>query len=150
MRIWTGMAAAALVVSAACGTETDGPPHIEVDRTACAHCGMLVSEPVYASAYRRGDGEARVFDDIGCLLKAAGGETDRANLRFWFHDAAAAPAAVWIDRAEAVLVRSGQLRTPMDGGYVAYRGDDAARRGAARHQGEVAGRLDDVLRSKGL
>lgn len=150
MRIWRAMAAATLVVSVACGTATDGPPHIEVDRTACARCGMLVSEPVYAAAYRRGDGEARVFDDIGCLLSATRAESDRANLRFWFHDAAAAPDAVWFDASEAVLVRSAHLRTPMDGGYVAYRGQEAARHAAARHQGRIAGGLDDVLRSEGL
>ena len=150
MRLMEWIAAAALVVSAACGSGAEGPPRIEVDRTACAHCGMLVSEPVYAAAYRRADGEARVFDDIGCLVKAAAGEADRTRLRFWFHDAGAAPAASWMDGAAAVFVKSAALRTPMNGGYVAYRDEAAARRGAAQHRGDIAGRLDDVLRSKGL
>ena len=45
-------AAAAAVLTTACGVKADGPPEIEVDRTSCAHCGMLISEPVYAAAYR--------------------------------------------------------------------------------------------------
>ena len=64
----------------ACGAKADGPPHIEVDRTPCAHCGMLISEPVFAAAYRAPGSEARVFDDIGCLLAAASrGQWDEAE-----------------------------------------------------------------------
>ena len=59
---------------AACGVKADGPPDIVVDRTACATAGCSISEPVYAAAYRTPRSEARVFDDIGCLLEAAARE----------------------------------------------------------------------------
>ena len=36
---------------AACATRADGPPEIVVDRTACSHCGMLISEPASAAAF---------------------------------------------------------------------------------------------------
>ena len=135
-----------LAASAACGVAADGPPHIEVDRTPCAHCGMLISEPTFAAAYRRHGSDARIFDDIQCLLNAMSGEANPERLRFWFHDAA---TAVWIDRTEAVFVGSARLRTPMAGGIVAYKGLAAARRGAADHQGEILGAFEDLLQSKG-
>ena len=95
--------AMATALSAACGVKADGPPHIEVDRTPCAHCGMLISEPVYAAAYRTARSESRVFDDIGCLLKAAAQEPRGDALRFWFHDTA---TAVWIDGTDTLFVSS--------------------------------------------
>jgi copper chaperone NosL len=133
------------MLTAACGAKADGPPEILVDRTACAHCGMLVSEPAFAAAYQRDGSDARIFDDIGCLLNAVKGEANPERLRFWFHDAG---TAVWIDRTEAVFVKSARLRTPMSGGVVAFRGQAAAERGAAGHQGTVVGTFDELLISQ--
>ena len=64
------LALVALTANIACGVSADTPPPIEIDRTACSHCGMLVSEEVYAAAYSVPGAEPRVFDDIGCLLDA--------------------------------------------------------------------------------
>ena len=130
------VAVVAAAIGAACGVKADGPPHFEVDRTPCAHCGMLISEPVYAAAYRAARSESRVFDDIGCLLKAAAQEPRADALRFWFHDAA---TAVWIDGTDAI-------RTPMGGGLVAFRDLAAAREAATRQQGSVVPSLEELLR----
>ena len=135
-------AAAAAVLGTACGVKADGPPHIEVDRTLCAHCGMLISEPIYAAAYRTPRSESLAFDDIGCLLKAAAQEPRADALRFWFHDAA---TAVWIDGTDAMFVSSTTLRTPMGGGLVAFRDPAAAREAAARQQGRVLTSLEQLL-----
>ena len=131
----------ALAASTACGEKAGGPPAIQVDRTACSHCGMLISEPAYAAAYRAPGSDSRVFDDIRCLLDAARKEPRADALRFWFHDAA---SAVWIDGTDAVFVNSPSLRTPMGGGLVAYRDHAVAREAAARHQGSVIGSLSDL------
>lgn len=141
-RVLIGAAALAAALGAACGATAEGPPHLEVDRTPCAHCGMLISEPIYAAAYRTPRSEPRVFDDIGCLLKAAAEEPRADALRFWFHDAA---TAVWIDGTDAVFVSSTNLRTPMGGGLVAYRDPAAAREAAAHQQGRVLPSLKDLL-----
>ena len=118
----------------ACGARADGPPAIEVDRTACSHCGMLVSERAYAAAYRSAGGEPRVFDDIKCLLDAVAREPEMDRLQFWFHDAA---SAAWIGGSEAVFVTSPQLRTPMGGGAIAFRDRAAALDWAARNGGTL-------------
>lgn len=136
---------ATLAAGTACGVKADGPPHIEVDRTPCAHCGMLVSEPTFAAACRRDGFDARIFDDIGCLLNATAAEGNPERVRFWFHDA---ETARWIDRTEAVFVRSARLRTPMGGGLVAFAGMAAARRGAHRHDGHVVGTFEELLTTR--
>lgn len=138
-------AAAAAALGTACGVRADGPPDIAVDRTPCAHCGMLISEPIYAAAYRTARSESRVFDDIGCLLKAAAQEPRADALRFWFHDAA---TAVWIDGTDAVFVSSSALRTPMGGGLVAFRDPAVAREAAERQQGSVVPSLQELLQRR--
>lgn len=132
---------------AGCGATAEGPPEILVDRTPCAHCGMLISEPAYAAAYRAPGSESRVFDDIGCLLASARNETAPAALTFWFHDAG---TAGWIDGRHAVLVRAATIRTPMGGGLIAFRDRTAAADAAARYQGAMVGSVEDLLAGQGL
>ena len=107
-----------LSLTAGCSAKADGPPAIQVDRTACAHCTMLVSDERFAAAYETAGGEPRVFDDIGCLLDAVRKEASADALRFWFHDAL---TGEWIRGDEAVFVRSDRVKTPMGGGILAYR-----------------------------
>lgn len=132
----------AVAAGLACGVRADGPPRIEEDRTACAHCGMLVSERVFAAAYRAPGQPARVFDDIGCLRSAAAGERDPAALTFWFHDAV---TREWIAGERASFVHAASLKTPMAGGMLAYDGVEAAGRGAAEHRGRVIRSIAELL-----
>lgn len=145
MKLTLALLATTLLMTAGCGVTAEGPPEIVVDRTACSHCGMLISEPLYAAAYRAPGAEGQVFDDIGCLLEAARGETG-ASLRFWFHDAL---HGGWIEGAEAVFVVSPEIRTPMGGGLIAYRDPAAAEQAAGRHRGEVVRSLGELLTRKG-
>jgi copper chaperone NosL len=135
----------ALLWAPACGTHAAGPPEIVVDRSVCSHCGMLISEPVYAAAYQGPAGTGRVFDDIGCMLAAARSEAG-GHLRFWFHDAS---QGGWIEGREAVFVESKEFRTPMGGGLIAYREPSAAGQAAGRSHGEVVRSLEELLRRKG-
>lgn len=138
------VAVVTLAAGAGCGVKADGPPHIEVDRTPCAHCGMLISETMFAAAFRAPGAEARAFDDIGCLVASAKREADSGGLHFWFHDAT---SGSWISGADATFVKSERLRTPMNGGLVAYRDLSDAQRGAAEYRGRVIANLADLLRS---
>lgn len=133
---------AALVSSAACGGGQDGPPVIAIDRSACAHCGMFISEPRFAAAYRAPGAEARLFDDLGCLLDALRREDGAPDGRFWVHDAV---TAEWLPGERAVFVEAARLRTPMASGLAAYESEDAARRAAAELDGRVVGALPALL-----
>ena len=132
------------VTITACGGKRSGPPEIVVDRTACSHCGMLISEPLYAAAYQVKDAEPRVFDDIGCLRKAAGSQAGPVTL--WFHDA---DDRAWIGGERAVFVSSPDIQTPMGGGVIAFRDRAAADRAAATHRGRVIDSVAALLSEKG-
>ena len=143
MRVLPVVLAAGLV--AACVGRAEGPPELVVDRTACSHCGMLVSEPTYAAAFRAPGTAGRVFDDIGCLLAAARQNPD-ATARFWFHDAT---HGGWIEGTEAVFMTAPGLRTPMGGGIVAYRDAKDAEKAAASRGGTVVPSLAALRQRNG-
>jgi copper chaperone NosL len=140
------MLSAIALLSTACAVKAGGPPEIVVDRDACSHCGMLISEPIYAAAYRPAGAAARLFDDIDCLRKAA--RTEAGPLTYWFRDA---DDGAWLDGPQASFVSSPEVRSPMGGGLLAYRDRGAAERSAARRHGRVIGSLDDLLaKERGL
>ncbi|HVR30023.1 MAG TPA: nitrous oxide reductase accessory protein NosL [Thermoanaerobaculia bacterium] len=132
-----------------CRGDGAGPPEITLDRTACAECGMLISEPGYAAAYAAGR-TTRVFDDIACLLRAldeheldlvaragdAEGEGG-ATAQVWLYG----DDSRWIAGDAAFFVRSDRLETPMGGGIKAVADRAAAEELAARVDGAI---FDDL------
>ena len=134
---------AATLAASGCEVAADGPPEILVDRTACSHCRMLISEPAFAAAYKAPGAAARVFDDIGCLRAALHTET-ATGVQFWFHDFS---HGGWITGTEATFVASPDIRTPMGGGIVAFRDDAAA---ASQHGERIADLAQLLARKDGL
>lgn len=132
------------LLASACGVNAAGPPAITVDHTPCSHCGMLISEPAFAAAYRVDGQEARVFDDIGCLLNAL--RTGPAAPAIWVQDAA---GAGWIDASDATYVTSSRIPTPMNGGVLAYASADAAAQTAHAQGGELVRSFAELATRKG-
>ena len=128
------------LLSSACGAQAMGPPELVVDRTACSHCGMYVSEPVYAAAYQVGDNDPRVFDDIGCMLDAVERET-ASPITIWLQDA---NGSGWLNADDAFVVHSARIRTPMSGGFLAYADAEAADQAAAAYGGRVTRSLHEL------
>jgi copper chaperone NosL len=142
MKFKQGILGLALLTAIGCRVSAEDPPEIVVDRTVCSHCGMLISETLYAAASRAPGTPGRVFDDIGCLL-ADVRDGSGSDQRFWFHDAA---HGAWIDGTDAVFVKSPDFRTPMGGGLLAYSSPAAAAEAAGRSDGEVLPSLQVLLR----
>lgn len=143
-RSWFAIVAGTLLATA-CGATATGPPEIVVDRTTCSHCGMLVSEPVYAAAFKVSGDEPRVVDDIGCLLDAlrrhAAPPTD-----VWVQDAT---GGGWLDPGAATFVASPRIRTPMNGGVLAYADAAAAERAATAHGGAMVRSFEALMAQRG-
>lgn len=133
------------LLAAGCSAKAAGPPEIVVDRTMCSHCGMLVSEPIYAAAYQTRDEQPRVFDDIGCLLTAVRRESATPH-HLWFQDA---NGGGWLDAGTAVIIATPHVSTPMHGGFLAYADAATAATAAAAHRGDVVGSLPELMTWKG-
>jgi nitrous oxide reductase accessory protein NosL len=132
----------AALVLAGCSASADGPPEIALDRTACARCGMLVSDVRFAAAAGKQGAAPQVFDDIGCLRAAVLARPALRDATFWFHDAAHGD---WIRGGDVTFVASAAIQTPMGGGYLAFRDPATAEREAAARQGRVIRSLDALL-----
>jgi copper chaperone NosL len=92
---------------------------------------MLVSDLAFAAAYRTEDGDARIFDEIGCLLR----DLPSSGARVFVHDY---ETSEWLDGDAAFYVRSESIQTPMGGGIVAF----SSRETAERHEGKILGLSD--------
>lgn len=94
---------------------------------------MIISEPVYAAAYRTSGGEVRLFDDIGDILQY---HRDRSEsvAQFWVHDYG---SREWLRAERAFYVQSSGLRTPMGHGIAALGSEVDAQLLAARLDGVV-------------
>ena len=145
--MWTSrlVIVAFALLATACGAKAMGPPEIVMDRTACSHCGMIVSEPVYAAAFQPHDEEPRVFDDIGCMLQALRTEA-ASSMNVWVQDAS---GGGWLDADGAIFVASPQLRTPMGGGLLAYADEAAAGKAASTLGGEVVRSFRELIDRRG-
>lgn len=84
------LAAAVLAVAGLAGAfvlaqrSPQGPVPVAWDRTACARCRMLVSEPRFAAQLHSPSGEVFHFDDPGCLLLFERERAEPARAA-WFH-----------------------------------------------------------------
>ena len=122
----------ALTLLTACAGQEFKPVEIS-DGELCTFCKMAVSERRYAAQLLNEDGEAFLFDDIGCMRRYV----DETRFR---------PAAVfvidfdskeWLDGKKAFYVRSQEFQTPMGGQTAAYRSDDDARAAVKKYGGEL-------------
>jgi len=129
----------AAVAAYGCGGAETGPPALELDRSACAGCGMLISDPAFAAGYRVGHNSA-VFDDIGCLLRHLDHEGLAAapELELWF----LGNDSEWFPSAQASFVYSTELETPMGGHIQAFRDRSSAQSTATRVGGELVSDFD--------
>ncbi len=124
------------LLASACARQepTSGPPEIAYGRDICVQCGMIISEPRFATAYRLPDGTVEKFDDLGGLLVHGHqtGELDRATV--WVHDA---DTEEWVDADAAFYVATATGQTPMGYGIFAFADRKAAERFAAGSGGTV-------------
>lgn len=112
-----GLLAAAPLL-AACKPQTEGPEEIRYSREVCEICGMIISDPFFASEVRGGPDKRLVkFDDIGDAVHWLQMQTwkDDPEIEFWVMSAE--NGTDWMD-ARASYYRSGAV-SPMDYGFAA-------------------------------
>lgn len=105
------------------GADLDQPPTFRFGYDSCDYCRMLITEPRYAAALRLIDGQARRFDDIGCLLHYLQAHPSEPQAHIWVNDYL---QERWLRAEVALYVQSDRLTTPMGYGIVALADSIAA------------------------
>jgi copper chaperone NosL len=139
---WRWLFLIALAVLAACtgGPTTPEPAKIRFGETTCTECGMIISQPKYASSFAYAESEGRFkslpFDDIGDMLAYMRKHSDLIPVGAWVHDYI---SEEWIDAEGAYFVHSDAIRSPMGHGIAAF----ADRATAEQFAGEIGGQVLD-------
>jgi copper chaperone NosL len=119
-----------------CSAQTptvDSPPEIYYGEDVCIQCNMIISEARFAAGYRTPNGEARIFDDIGGMLKFDR-EVQEEIYQAWVHDFS---SEEWIHADQAYYVVGDEIYSPMAFGMVAFLDLEAAELFAEEKQGDV-------------
>ena len=112
-----------VVVIAACsqGSAILAPPEIHFGEDVCADCGMIISDPRFASAYafeiEPGRYQNVAFDDMGDMVHFIKNNPDKAPSGAWAHDYA---SEEWLVAEAAWYVVSSEIRSPMGHGIAAF------------------------------
>lgn len=125
-----------LFVLSACGSpaaDLDLPPEILYGQDACEQCGMIINEPRYAASYTTTSGNVRRFDDLGGMLVYDEQHQDKVHI-YWVHDYS---TEAWLNAANATIVHSPDLVSPMAWGLAAFTSQADAEQFAAENNGTV-------------
>ena len=120
---------AALGIAALPHPAAGAAPAIRYGQESCAYCGMSISDPRFAGAWRAVSEQH--FDDIGCLVNALRRDHPAQPLLF-VHDFT---TSEWLDATLAYYLLASEVRTPMAYHVAAFRHREAAERAAALQMG---------------
>lgn len=122
-----------LSLFAACAAPEIKPVELHAE-DMCAHCKMAISEKQYASEFVTADGDARKFDDLGCMLDYLK-EKKPQGATFFVNDY---NTKQWLKADDAYFVRSSEINSPMSGGIIAFKNQPDAQQAAAKFKGTQA------------
>jgi len=124
-----------LLVLAACGPapDLDTPPEILYGQDPCDQCGMIINEPRFAASYVTTSGDVHRFDDIGEMLAYDQEHQDNVHI-YWAHDY---NTEAWLNAANASIVHSPELASPMAWNLAAFADQADAEQFAAENEGIV-------------
>lgn len=124
-----------VLIFSACSSSNDfdEPPEIVYGEDTCDRCMMIINEARFATAYVTSDGETRLFDDIGGMIRQDV-ELNEDVAVYWVHDY---ESEEWLKAESAAYVKKEGLITPMGFGIVAFTSQDRAESWAEEEGGVV-------------
>jgi copper chaperone NosL len=123
------------VLLAACQEPTAKPVDIRTEIDKCNNCKMGISDVRYAAELVDKAGTMRKFDEIGCLVSYIKSKAPQRDYRAAF--AMDYDGKEWLKSDEAFYVKSEAIKTPMNGGIVAFKDKARAEAVAGQFKGQV-------------
>jgi copper chaperone NosL len=132
----------ALVLTlAGCRKSPVMPENISSD-DACYFCKSPIAEAEFAAEFLTSSGSVHKFDDMACLIASAR-VTGKDNIQSIY--VMAADSKTWASAELVKFVRSDKLRTPKNGGLIAFKDPAKAQDLASRYQAELF-KIDDLIK----
>jgi nitrous oxide reductase accessory protein NosL len=136
-----GVLFCAVLISCACEKTPVKPVNIN-ENDICFYCKSPITDVAFAAEFVTKDGFVRKFDDIGCFLAHAK-KVGKKNIQAFY--AMDLISRKWFPAEQLYFVRSDKIRTPRNGGIVAFQDASKAQQVATRFQAEVV-KFDDILK----
>lgn len=136
MRRWVSILFFLLLILS-CKTKSEiKPAEVFYGQDICEKCKMIISEKVFSAQYLLRRGEAKKFDDIGCMMHfLSEQETEKGKvLAIFVRDY---NSKEWIDGEKAYYVWGKNIKTPMGHGLAALKEKEAAEEIAKTKEGLV-------------
>ena len=110
----------ALAGLTACKDKIDtGPRIVRYGEDVCERCRMIISDKRFAAQYIGESGEAKKFDDIGCMIDDLKDAEKRGESALAVY-AADYGTGEWLDAGKAFYLRNGELKSPMGYNIAAF------------------------------
>ncbi len=112
------------------------PQKIAVGKDNCAFCKMTISDPRFGAEIQTSTGKAFKFDDIHCMNEFVKSmQSDwKKNTTFYFTDYCSTHELV--EASKSVLLKSAELKCPMDGHLAAFSNLDSLNAVKAVYHGD--------------
>lgn len=134
LALWAWCLIVGLAVFANCQKHTVEPVAIAPE-DMCSYCKMAISEKQYAAELLDSDEQPFKFDDIDCMLNFIKKRSVNMSastlfvMDFELRD--------WIKADASYYVRSPELKTPMNGGIIAFKDRSQAQQAADKYHGKL-------------
>ncbi len=99
------------------GKVTNKPPDIMVGKDPCDNCFMIINENKYAGSIWLENGDAKRFDDIGCMMSYIRKNNSRVRT-YWVHDYLSSEPLM---ADNSLFLISENFETPMGSGIIAVK-----------------------------
>ena len=141
--VFGGLLFCTILIGSACEKGPVKPVSIKPN-DICFYCKSPLDEQTlaFAAEFITKDGFVRKFDDIGCLVANAR-KVGRKNIQSFY--AMDIVSKTLLPAEQLQFVRSDKIRTPKNGGTVAFQDASRAKEVASRFQTQVL-TLDDILK----
>ncbi len=123
-----------LVILTGCsGTISDKPPKLNLGQDPCDNCFMIINEKKFAASIWLENGEAKRFDDIGCMIDFI--NKNKSNVKtYWVYDYITKEPML---TNNAFFIDSDSLITPMGFGIVAFKSEAEASKFAEEYKTKI-------------
>jgi copper chaperone NosL len=125
----------AVIFLVACQQPPSKPFDIHTEMDKCTNCKMGIADVKYAAELVDKAGTMRKFDEVGCLVSYVKAKIPQRDYRATF--AMDYDTKQWLKGVEAFFVHSEAIKTPMNGGIVAFKEKSRAEGVASQFKGQV-------------
>jgi copper chaperone NosL len=111
----------------------DKPPVIMAGKDACDNCFMIINENKYAASIWLQNGEAKRFDDIGCMMNYV--HKNNSNVTaYWVYDYNSGQP---VKAENSFFISTDSVTTPMGSGLIAFKSMNEASSSASKFNTKI-------------